>query len=158
MAGFFNPYIFQNNVFQVVIRPVGDIAPSASGGNPRAWRKHWDEVRRAEKAGRLKRSRAARDLDWMVREAYAIMTGQIQPPGQTEAIPQIIENDAIEAVLPFVNARNTAAIPPPAAIDWDAFTRNLDAIEALMGAYAEYLDPESAQDEDAVTLLMATLH
>jgi hypothetical protein len=92
--------------------------------------------------------RRARGLEWtkrrkieeLVEEAYRKLSGEL-----VEAVNE--PGTIREAIAPFTQSSD-AVLPPPAAIDFAALSRDLQRAEALLLAYEEAVQRKALQDDD----------
>ena len=113
-------------------------AVQATGG---AW--HVPYRKGERKARGLAWERRDRDLEKELRDVYAELTGELR-----EVAP-VAEIKA--AVVPHATP-TTAALPPVAAIDFEALARDLAAVRALLAAHEDA--QREQEEEEAVTLLL----
>jgi len=88
-------------------------------------------------------------IDELVEEVYARLNGDLR-----EAAYEGRE-DIRAAVAPFAESSD-APIPPPAAIDFAALAKDLNAAQALLAAYDQALQRKAEQDDedDAIMVLL----
>lgn len=100
--------------------------------------------RKGERRARgLEWERRERDLEQELRDVYAELTGELREVAPVAEIKAAVQPHAMPT---------TAALPPVAAIDFEALARDLAAVQALLAAHEDA--QREQEEEEAVTLLL----